>query len=513
MKKIFLIVGLLIISTVTSADQMAGNQAHIERPVAPTNSCGQFDYRTHYGQYTSCIATYNRDVVVYQNQVNAFNNLNYQNPNSQITTNGNGLLATPTPPQNTCGSNPPVSDAGAYQTWNNCNSNYQAQLNAYNQSKATYDNINNQISQSATLQAQQNAQKNEAERLARISDETVTGSLNQVQNNNQGASKIYTVAAAALAGYAAYSLASGYTWSSSCGPWSVPSCVAAAAAFAAAVVYTSLNKKANNQVASLAENKVKVCQAQNQLSGTQANCQFTTPGSPVAIPEIVTPPDSTWYDPVTAQCKPQAPQLCKDIQNGDNGYKPNGMTVPKITTTCNGGGVSCMAGSGMTITDTAKGKKYSIKGKDGKEYSFYEKDLTTEAGMIAAGMTPAAAKKLAGELSLIDSTTNSKLATGDEKKAGDEKDPLSALNAAGGAGAFGTGAFGADGLDAAARARKFKDNLNAAKVLARKPSAAIGLNKDFHGDLIGLADDDIFGMMNRRYQLKDEQDTFIAPVP
>jgi hypothetical protein len=57
--------------------------------------------------------------------------------------------------------------------------------------------------------------------------------------------------------------------------------------------------------------------------------------------------------------------------------------------------------------------------------------------------------------------------------------------------------------------RRFKDDLNAAED-KRKPSSA-GLIKDFHGDMIGAAGDDIFTMMNRRYQLKNEQDTFFTP--
>ena len=512
MKKIFLIVGLIIISSVANAEQ-AANQAQIERPVAPTNNCSQYNYQTNYAQYTSCISAYNRDVVVYQNQVNGYNQMNYQNPNSQITTNNTGLLATPTPPHNSCGSNPSVADMSAYQTWNNCNSSYQAQLNTYNQSKNNYDYINNQISQSATLQAQQNAKLADDRKLQTISDETVTGSLNQVQSNNSGASKIYAVAGAALAGYAVYNMAQGSAFASACSPYSANFCVMAATAFAAAAAFYALNRKANNQVKSLGENKVKVCEAQNTLSGSQSNCQFTTPGSPVAIPEIITPPDPLWYEPTTGQCKSDAPQLCKDIQAGDNGYKPNGTTVPKITATCAGGGVSCMANSGPTFTMTDKGQKITFKDKNGKEYSYYESDFADEKSMIAAGMTPAAAHKLAGELALLDGGMNSKLAGGkDDKKDGTEKPenlgPDGKAMVSFGAG----GVFGADGLDDATRARRYKDGLNAAKDLAARKPSAVGMSKNFHGDLIGLADDDIFGMMNRRYQLKDEQDTFLTPV-
>jgi hypothetical protein len=45
----------------------------------------------------------------------------------------------------------------------------------------------------------------------------------------------------------------------------------------------------------------------------------------------------------------------------------------------------------------------------------------------------------------------------------------------------------------------------------REPATAEGLAKDFNGELIGVAGDDIFKMMNRRYKLKTAQDSFIGP--
>ena len=40
--------------------------------------------------------------------------------------------------------------------------------------------------------------------------------------------------------------------------------------------------------------------------------------------------------------------------------------------------------------------------------------------------------------------------------------------------------------------------------------AGEGLTRDFNGEAIGSAGDDIFSMMNRRYKMKTAQDSFIS---
>ena len=61
-----------------------------------------------------------------------------------------------------------------------------------------------------------------------------------------------------------------------------------------------------------------------------------------------------------------------------------------------------------------------------------------------------------------------------------------------------------------ASSRKFGDKMGEVASSGRGPSSE-GLSRDFKGDLIGAAGDDIFSMMKRRYILKNEQDSFIAP--
>ena len=118
---------------------------------------------------------------------------------------------------------------------------------------------------------------------------------------------------------------------------------------------------------------------------------------------------------------------------------------------------------------------------------------------MAAGMSAADAKMMAGSLNSMGSAVNAKDALAKENS----KDAAFGENGAGGGGASGKGT----GVNANGNANGGKD-LEGSK---RDPASAEGLAKDFNGDMIGVAGDDIFKMMNRRYKLKASQDNFIAP--
>ena len=125
---------------------------------------------------------------------------------------------------------------------------------------------------------------------------------------------------------------------------------------------------------------------------------------------------------------------------------------------------------------------------------------------MAAGMTAAQAKKTMGEIALAEDTAKKALA--DAKKAGEGIESTKYAGIGSGIGSGGDSGMG-PGLDDPSKRRRFKDELKPVED-KRKPSSA-GMAKDFHGDLIGASGDDIFTMMNRRYQLKNEQDTFFTP--
>lgn len=92
------------------------------------------------------------------------------------------------------------------------------------------------------------------------------------------------------------------------------------------------------------------------------------------------------------------------------------------------------------------------------------------------------------------------------EKAAEAKVKMSAgLEDGGGGGGSGgpQGPSDDDGKD------KLKKIAKAPVVPKRDPAQMAGLQKNYNGEPIGVAQDDIFLMMSRRYKLKDSQDTFL----
>lgn len=141
----------------------------------------------------------------------------------------------------------------------------------------------------------------------------------------------------------------------------------------------------------------------------------------------------------------------------------------------------------------------SITTKDGKTYTV--ENLANENAMIAAGFSPAGAKFASSQLQKmkdsIQNDLNSIALASKQKKS--TSDPYSD-SSNGGANKTGSGLL---------------ENGAAKNLLGTKDERAIasaeGLVRDFNGESIGISNDDIFKMMNRRYKLKAEQDNFIAP--
>lgn len=493
---------LQMVFTFCSAMAFAG--ASMDKPVVPTQNCNSYNQQTAFQGYMTCIMNFNNQVVNYQNQVNQYNQ-NVHASGATPISGASGLIIQPVHPTNNCGAAPAVSDTSAWSTHNSCVSQYNSNRTYYHNAMNAYNVITDQF-----MAQQKAAQDAEEKRLAEIRPEnqTTTGTLQQVQMNNQSASKTYAVAGAILAGYGAYQLAQSEMFGLQCGSQNYGACVAAGVAAVMAYNFFGESNKANNQVKSFGQNAVSVCQAQNALQTTQQNCNNKDPSSPFYEATLDTPPNENWYDPTTGQCKSDAPQVCKDMMAGNEGYKPMGNSLPKITDGCPGGGTSCLTGINPLMVQTAKGLKVTIKDKNGKEISMYPADYRDEKSMLAAGMSPAMAKKLLNELNL--SEENTKKALADAKKAGEGLEGLDS-NSVVGSGSFGGSSAIVGDLESeeAKKRRRFKDDLAAAEA-KRKPSSA-GLSKNFHGDLIGSSGDDIFSMMNRRYQLKSEQDTFFTP--
>lgn len=139
--------------------------------------------------------------------------------------------------------------------------------------------------------------------------------------------------------------------------------------------------------------------------------------------------------------------------------------------------------------------------KDGKK--FKPSDFQSEKSMLAAGISAADAKALMGDINRASGSFNAAAALAKENAGKGDKDGVFGENGAAG----GAGGRKGSGITANGGANGGKD-LAGSK---RDPASAEGLAKEFNGDMIGVAGDDIFKMMNRRYKLKASQDNFIAP--
>lgn len=260
--------------------------------------------------------------------------------------------------------------------------------------------------------------------------------------------------------------------------------IAKAAFFAAMAVTASGQKSSHDSVASAA------CEtAARMASEGSGGCgPAPSPYNPQTYPQSITsgqsgtPTVGTIFD-ANGKCIGSAAD-CEAIVSG----LPPGVSIKEGIKGLN----SFAESSGKVFKVDKDG---NIITKDGKKYS--AADLSNEKSLVAAGLSAAEAKSLLAHINKAGSVFDAKAALAKENT----KDSNG-------------GAFGDAG------GSLLKGNAQAANGAAgggknigggRDPASAEGLAKDFNGDMIGVAGDDIFKMMNRRYKLKSSQDNFIAP--
>lgn len=143
----------------------------------------------------------------------------------------------------------------------------------------------------------------------------------------------------------------------------------------------------------------------------------------------------------------------------------------------------------MTLTDKKTNKRYSLD------------DFSSPAAMAAAGMPQSSIDQAMAKadeiMKQVEADADKKL-----KAAGEGSDSF-----AGGGGFGGAKTMVVDQIDPAMAAAGIIPR-NA--VSERNPAALAGVSKDYHGEKIGVAANNIFLMMARRYQLKDKQDSFFG---
>ena len=258
-------------------------------------------------------------------------------------------------------------------------------------------------------------------------------------------------------------------------------------------VMAMFSNQAGQQKTTHQNSQVEACNLGNQISTTQSPCGATAPPfDPGTYPNNNPDnPPNTIVDN-TGKCIASA-AICDQIKTG----LPPGTSLQDYKK-----GLDAFASGKLPIKVNPDGSVTNTK--TGKTIT--AADLSTPEGLAAAGLSGDQVKGLTAMLSKdglgLDSlakkdllASNSNL-PGLDDGTGGNKGP----GGPGGAGAA-NGALTGAGLN--------DPNADAKRNIA----AAEGLAKDFNGEQIGVAGDDIWKMMNRRYRLKETQDSFVSGKP
>lgn len=399
---------------------------------------------------------------------------------SALNSGNSESISKPTPPPDPQCGNQMDSQTGDYNpNYSLCMQNYQNQQKEYQKQLAIYN-----TAMDSQQQSRMQADKAQYDELAKMKNTSATGSMSEIQDKNDKSKQLYTLAAAAAAGVAVGWYVKANHCAATCSMMGSGCCGLVPGLMATGAAFMLLNGMANKQSAEHAQAAYSACTAYNQMSTQVKNC--SGPNTAVTISSI---------DPNTGLCKPDAPPECQQ------GLNQSGIKIP-VTKDANGK-ISKMAGSEIEkmATQLPDGR---VKDKNGKIWSL--SDFADKKSMMAAGLSAADAGKLFDELygknGLL--AKNSLLNPKDALK--EENSKKNVLG-----GSFGSSLGGTNIVDVnkneGSQNKVFKDNLK--DVDNRKPSSE-GLAREYKGEMIGVAGDDIFLMMNKRYKFKNEQDSFIS---
>lgn len=358
--------------------------------------------------------------------------------------------SAPQAPVYNCGSMDPHSEAftACQQAYTAANQQYQTALQAYNAGQAA---------------------QNQASQATEIQQASAAATLAEIKAKNDEGKRSYWNTSTITNALGMASMATGAVCSATCSAMGTGCCSAAPyfyAAGAALMITSSLAKKQSDQHAQASMN---ACISMNQLSSSQTDCS-PNQGSSTTIS----------YDPVTGQCIPASAEACQQLP-GVGAPPPNVKSA-----------LSNSAFAAGNVNDQFQMlPDGSVKVKNGKIYT--AADFQDVNSLMKAGLSAANAKSVMDTLEKAGIRDLAKMDLNPKKS--------------------GQGLGGADGtttvvdVDKNKSDKTFKNDTKEAE--ERKPSS-VGLVKEFNGELIGVAGDDIFLMMNRRYKLKSEQDSFIA---
>lgn len=395
-----------------------------------------------------------------------------QNQAARVSTGDGTTLVAPKAPTYNCGSMTPYSSERT-----SCENAYAAENNQYKKDLEVYNNAQTLNGNDAA-----NAEK---EAILAQKSKSAAATLADIKQSNDKGKKSFDITAAVTMGLGVAAVVKGSACAVSCPEG--PCCTQAPMYFALGAAFFLLNSKSKKQSAQHAASAANACKSMNQLSSSQTDCNSTASTGTTS---------SVSYDPVSGKCLPEDADACK--QNPTIGAAPPSVKDALKTS----GFATAKMNDLYTVTPDG-----SIKLKNGKIYK--ESDFKDASSLMALGLSAGAAKSV---LDGMNGSNNSGLAKlGSEAKSDKAKVYKDTFG----------GAFGTDGITtvvdsgkAQTSDKKYSDNLGAAnddkKLSEERAPSSEGLAKEFNGELIGVAGDDIFLMMNRRYKLKSEQDSFIA---
>ena len=414
----------------------------------------------------ACVRENNRRAQLRANAVGA------QNMAARVSAgDGTQLVAPKAPPYN-CGSMDPHSSE-----YRSCQSAYDAANRQYQKDLEVYNLAQKEIKQGQT--DKENAAIEEQK------NKSAAATLAEIKAKNDQGKKSYDKTAKTAMMLGLGFVAAGTACASSC---PTGCCGAAPGLFAAAAAQFLINSKAKKQSAEHAQSAANACTSLNQLSSQATNC--STQGDANSSSTTAS------YDPLTGKCLPEGSEECKQVPT-------TSVLPPTVRDSLKASGFAMGKLSGDQFSILPDG---SVKLKNGKIYKDGDfKDMNSLMGM---GLSASAAKGVMDSLALGSAGGLSKLGL-DKSAKKDYKD--NNYGTLGGADGATTIVDSGKAPDAGGKA--FTDGVEKGKEEnfsdERKPSSE-GLAKEFNGELIGVAGDDIFLMMNRRYKLKSEQDSFIA---
>lgn len=397
---------------------------------------------------------YNAAVATYNSYLSSMNNSQVmaENPGSAPT-----ALVVPQPPVlESCGSDQ------ACQARNQVKERaYADQLSSYSQAKQRQDQLDQQ-----KLAQQGGATSAKAEAEA-------------AQNKNKKGSVIYKIASAAAAAASAVYAAK---FAASCSTTCNKGFLVRSIFFAVMSGLGAKQASSHDKVAHAA------CLTAGRLASEGGACGGApSPYNPATFPNAQAAELGTIFSQ-DGQCIGNAEDCERVISN-----LPPGVNIKDALKNLNSFASSSAAGKGLFKTD----KDGNIITKDGKVYT--PENFSSVKAMMDAGMSEVDAKELFAGLSKNNVAVDAKDILAKEKIKGFDtsaafKEPT-----------------GVGGFSSAVNSSVLNGNIDIGGKASREPATAEGLAKGFNGELIGVAGDDIFKMMNRRYKLKTAQDSFITP--